>query len=104
MRIGVGSIVAGAWAVVHVRQNTAGPETVLGLDIDATTMPLPSVVFAYISLLCTSKARHSSVTSRGRDRDRPLRCSIRCSRLRTSDDWAEAMCVSNTRARIGERP
>jgi hypothetical protein len=34
----------------------------------------------YISRRCTSKARHSSAKSRGRVRERPVRCSMRCIR------------------------
>jgi len=41
------------------------------------------VVFGCISRLRTSKANVSSMTSRGRDSDRPVRRSIRCRRLRT---------------------
>jgi hypothetical protein len=37
----------------------------------------------YINRRCTSKAKLSSMTSRGRERERPVRCSMRCNRLRT---------------------
>jgi hypothetical protein len=40
-----------------------------------------------MSRRCTSKARHSSATSLGRERDRPVRFSIRRNRWRTVFGW-----------------
>jgi hypothetical protein len=44
----------------------------------------------YMSRRCTSKAKHSSATSLGRERDRPVRFSIRCKRCRTVLGWQES--------------
>jgi hypothetical protein len=46
-----------------------------------------SMGFGYMRRRCTSKAKHSSATSLGRDRDRPVRFSIRCNRWRTVFGW-----------------
>src|SRR6478672_5987418 len=46
-----------------------------------------SMGFGYIRRRCTSKAKHSSATSLGRERDRPVCFSIRRSRWRTVFGW-----------------
>ena len=46
-----------------------------------------SMCFGHVSRRRTSNARHSSVTSLGRERDRPVRFSIRRNRWRTVLGW-----------------
>ncbi len=46
-----------------------------------------SMGFGYIRRRCTSNAKHSSATSLGRDRERPVRCSIGRNRWRTVLGW-----------------
>src|SRR6478736_1298077 len=46
-----------------------------------------SMGFGSIRRRCTSKAKHSSAISRGRERDRPVCFSIRCKRWRTVLGW-----------------
>ena len=46
-----------------------------------------SMGVGYIRRRCTSNAKHSSATSRGRERDRPVRISIRRNRWRTVFGW-----------------
>ena len=47
-------------------------------------------VFGYMRRRCTSNAKHSSATSLGRERDRPVRFSFRRNRWRTVFRWQKS--------------
>src|SRR4029077_3685481 len=55
--------------------------------IDALRSSTVSMGFGYIRRRCTSNAKHSSATSLGRERDRPVCFSIRRNRWRTVLGW-----------------
>jgi len=70
-------------------------------DADATgafRSSTASMGFGYMRRRCTSKAKHSSATSLGRERDRPVRFSIRRNRWRTVFGWQISASAAPLRA------
>src|SRR4029077_3632242 len=59
----------------------------ISVSVEAFRSSTASMGLGYIRRRCTSKAKHSSATSLGRERDRPVCFSIRRNRWRTVFGW-----------------
>jgi len=75
--------VVGAGAALQSGEELVIASLELQHRIEALRSPTVSMGFGYMRRRCTSKAKHTSATSLGRERDRPVCFSIRRNRWRT---------------------